>query len=138
MAHAIASTSPVLASRIHSGLLYWRRSDETPALADDAVSLFFRYFSSVSGRYEVGWAAPKMAGEISPMWAAARSTVHPGFKRPIGVSHHAVMFASRPLPSPARTLSAQAGSATSKRRAVSTPVNPGGATARTGKVRPLR
>ena len=70
--------------------------------------------------------ASKMPGEMACSCAVARSSVHPGLRRPIATSHQSVADTSR-LP-PLIADSTQSGTATSKPRPTSRPLNPAGAT----------
>ena len=90
LAQAISSTSPVVASRSHSGVSYWRRSPETPVAPVVAASLFARYFLASSGRYVGGRVASMIAGERAWRCAVARWGVQPGFSRPITFNQFAL------------------------------------------------
>ena len=69
--------------------------------------------------------------------AAARSRVHPGFKRPKTLNHHSVPASIRPFLSSLNVASAHTGRMTSKRRPTSRPKNSGGVTPTISAVWPL-
>ena len=128
LADAMISTTPATASSTHNGVSYSSRTvPETPVDAGNALSVDSTYACATSDGKPDATVLRKMSGDIAARWLEARSSDHPGARRPMTVSHHQLRSFNA-LCSRLRIRSAQIGVATSNVRPTSSPTNRRGAT----------